>query len=296
MTALLPRIGLVTYPAFAAMDARATVEAAARMGYRSIELTSEVLGLTAPDSVVELTAVVQKARRAGAPVHALGALVDPISGDSDQRTARIGTMRRAIELAAEAGVPMLSVYAGPDTWDPAAPAIPGDLSRDEAWARLWAAFDPLLAQAERAGVLLAFKPVIGTLAFDTASTHAVLARYGCARHFGITLDPSHFALRRETLSEVVASFGPRICNVHLKDAFGKPGVEGTDFYFPPLGTGIVDWKMLFDALDAIGYGGPMHVLNECQPYLANVCSGQSIQAADRQRADLIAVLESLGRA
>jgi sugar phosphate isomerase/epimerase len=292
----LPRTGFLTYPPFADLDAGGTIEAAARMGYRSIELGLDVLGLTDANARVDLRSLVRLGNDAGAPIRAVAALADPLSGDETQRKQRAALIRRAVEVAGAAGVPLVSVYTGPDTWDAAAPSIPRDLGIDEAWSRVDAAFVPLLPVAEQAGVTVCFKPIMGTLAYDGASTMTLAARYRHSKAFGLTFDPSHFALHGDDLGTVVRDLGRSIKNVHLKDAFGRPGLENRDYHFPPLGTGQVDWRALLDALDAIGYEGPLHVLNECGAYIANVLGGDAKAAAKAQLADWGRIVAGLGRA
>lgn len=295
MTPILERTGLLTYPPFAEMSAAQSIESAARMGYRSIEVSLDVLGLTAAHAEIDLRALVRQAKAAGAPIRAVAALADPLSGDQTQRTARAALIRRAVEVAGDAGVALVSVYTGPDTWDGAAPSIPRDLGMDEAWSRVDAAFVPLLPVAEKIGVTLCFKPILGTLAYDGTSAKLLVARYGSSEAFGLTFDPSHFAIHGDDLGSVVRELGSHIKNVHLKDAFGRPGLENRDYHFPPLGTGQVDWRALLDALDAIGYDGPLHVLNECGAYIANVLGGDSKAAAEAQLADWRRIVAGLQR-
>jgi sugar phosphate isomerase/epimerase len=72
-------------------------------------------------------------------------------------------------------------------------------------------------------------------------------------------------------------------HVHVKDAFGRPGVFGETFTFPFLGEGMVDWKAFFVALLETGYSGFLSVEFENDIYLNNVCDGDWAEAAVQLR-------------
>ena len=255
-------IGRFTWPALPGASLTATAEAARVAGFAHIEPVPDLTGTDSPDSTRAGCADRLRAAQAILPVPALAALTDLVSGDDSLRAARVAAISRAIWLAADCGVPVVTVYAGPDTWDPAAPMIPRDLPFGVAWGRFSTAFDTLLTIAAEHGVRLAFKPVLGTLAHDAGSTLRVLAAWRGHPAFALTFDPSHFAVHGDDLGQVIADWGPLLANVHLKDGFGRPGVEGVDFHFPPVGTGQVDWGRVASALTAARYRGPMSLLDE----------------------------------
>jgi sugar phosphate isomerase/epimerase len=196
------------------------------------------------------------------PIPALAALVDLVTGDDSLRGARADTVSRTIRLASARRVPVITVYSGPDTWDPAAPLIPRDLPFGVAWERFAPAFGRLLDEAAGQGVKLAFKPILGTLAKDAGSTLRVIAAWRGHQAFSLTFDPSHFAIQRDDIGHVIREWGPLLANVHLKDGFGRPGVEGIDYHFPAPGNGLVDWTQIAEGLAAIGYKGPLSMLDE----------------------------------
>ncbi len=91
----------------------------------------------------------------------------------------------------------------------------------------------------------------------------------------------------------VRMLGSKVKHVHVKDAFGRPGVFGETFTFPFLGEGVVDWLAFFRALDEVGCEGFLSLEFENDRYLENVCGGDwSVAAVQlKERADAL-----LGRA
>ena len=147
----------------------------------------------------------------------------------------------------------MSIYAGPNSWDPRAPQIPTELSTAEAWGRLFSSLDVLYPIAEAEGLTLCFKPCVGSLAYDYFSTLPVIQQYGQSESFGINFDPSHLVLYGNDLAWAVSEYADLIRHVHLKDVFGIPGDEGRHFMFPMLGEGVTDWSSLYSELKNQNY-------------------------------------------
>ncbi|HLL89925.1 MAG TPA: sugar phosphate isomerase/epimerase family protein [Tepidisphaeraceae bacterium] len=63
----------------------------------------------------------------------------------------------------------------------------------------------------------------------------------------------------------VRTLGPHLGHVHVKDATpsGAPGVDWGDEVV--VGTGAVDWRAFLDALDEVGYEGPLAIEREAGP-------------------------------
>ena len=82
----------------------------------------------------------------------------------------------------------------------------------------------------------------------------------------------------------------RIANVHLKDAFGRPGMEGEDFHSRLLGEGHVPWPEFSRALDDVGYVGPLTVEFEAYLYYERALAGNPEAAARLAAAQVAALL------
>jgi len=234
---------------FAAMPAPEVAEAILGAGYDSVEWTMAHL-----DTFVD-------------PACALACqqdlVTDPVGG--------LKKTKRAIEVASDREVPTVNVLTGPNLWEDGA-----DARYDEkAWADSLRALEAACAHAEPLGVNVALEPCWGTLTHDAETLARALREVPCT----INLDPSHFVMEGDDIPAVVRQWGDRIVHVHLKDAFGIPGIEGEDFLFCLLGEGKVAWPEFFAALDEVGYAGPLSVEFEAYRYLEQVLDGDPIRAA-----------------
>ncbi len=106
----------------------------------------------------------------------------------------------------------------------------------------------------------------------------------------VTFDPSHFVLSGDDIPALVGRWGERIVNVHLKDAFGPPGMDGEDFHFCLLGEGRVPWPELLTALDEVGYWGPLTVEFAAYRYYERILGGDPAAAARLARSQVEALL------
>jgi len=207
----------------------------------------------------------------------LDTFVDPacaIACQQDLVTDPVGGLeqtKRAIAVAAERDVPTVNVLTGPNLWEEGA-----DARRDEkAWADSLRALEAACAYAEPLGVDVALEPCWGSLAHDAETFARALEEVPCK----VNLDPSHFVMEGDDIPAVVRQWGDRIVHVHLKDAFGRPGLEGDDFLFCLLGEGMVPWPEFFAALDDVEYTGPLSVEFEAYRYLDQVLDGDPARAA-----------------
>lgn len=179
--------------------------------------------------------------------------------------------RAAIEAAHEAQIGIVNVLTGPNLWEPEARP-----TRDQAaWDRAVAALEAACQHAEPLGVTISLEPCWGTLANDAEGARRVLSEVPCA----VTFDPSHFAVSGDDQPSLVREWGERIAHVHLKDAFGAPGMEGEDFIFCMLGEGSVPWPEVFEALDEVGYEGALSVEFEAYRYYESVLGSDPVAAA-----------------
>jgi sugar phosphate isomerase/epimerase len=203
-----------------------------------------------------------------------------------QDFARGGTeaLRRtlaAIEAAADAEIPVVDVLTGPNLWEEG----PRPSYGEDAWSSALASLEAACRRGQELGVQVGFEPCWGTLAHDADTAQRVID----AVPVSVTFDPSHFVMSGDQIPALVRRWGDRIVNVHLKDAFGRAGLEGEDFQFCMLGEGRVPWAELAAALEDVGYGGPLAVEFEAYRYYEQVL-GSDPEAAARLCRDQVEAL------
>ncbi|MFT3865179.1 MAG: sugar phosphate isomerase/epimerase [Solirubrobacterales bacterium] len=202
-----------------------------------------------------------------APASALACQQDLVSGGE----AAVDRSLAAVEAAAAAGVPVVDVLTGPNLWEEGAVRGGDEVS----WSTALRGLERICERGEQLGVAIGFEPCWGTLAEDAEGAERVLATVPV----GVTFDPSHFVMSGDEIPALVRRWGARIVNVHLKDAFGRRGLEGEDFHFCLLGEGMVPWAQFFATLDEVGYAGPMAVEFEAYRYYEQVLGGDPGAAA-----------------
>ena len=212
------------------------------------------------------------------PASALACQMDLVSGGDDA----VGATFKAIEAAQKAGIGTVNVLTGPNLWEAGATAR----YDEEAWSIALNGLEQITARADQAGVRIGFEPCWGTLAHDAATAQRVLDSVPVS----ITFDPSHFVMSGDPIPELIERWGERIVHFHLKDAFGRPGVDGEDFIFCMLGEGNVPWPETFAALDRIAYDGPLSVEFEAYRYYEQVLGSDPSAAAELARGQVAALL------
>ncbi|MBN8866406.1 MAG: sugar phosphate isomerase/epimerase [Solirubrobacterales bacterium] len=238
------------------------------------EVVDSLLG-AGYDSVEWTMAHVEDLR---SPASALACQQDLVTGGE----AAIVETLRAIEAAAGAGIGVVNVLTGPNLWEE------GAVARDdeEAWAAALGALERIALRGEECGVKIGFEPCWGTLAHDAATAQRVLD----AVPVSVTFDPSHFVMTGDPIPELIERWGERIVHFHLKDAFGRPGMDGEDFIFCMLGEGDVPWPETLAALDRIGYQGPLSVEFEAYKYYEQILGNDPGAAARLARGQVAALL------
>jgi sugar phosphate isomerase/epimerase len=97
---------------------------------------------------------------------------------------------------------------------------------------------------------------------ESAATMAAFLKQVGRKNVGVNLDPANMILYDQgDPVEAVKALGPWIRQCHVKDAVRtkKPGTWGEEV---PVGTGQVDWKAFFAALDAVRFTGPLAIERE----------------------------------
>ncbi|WP_231644491.1 sugar phosphate isomerase/epimerase family protein [Mycolicibacterium baixiangningiae] len=238
------------------MEPRQLVEVLADAGYAGVDWTMEQFD-PLQESPGALQALVDIANQSGLTCPQLLIHQDFVTSDPSLWDERVRRTERALEAAADAGIPTAGVVTGPNRWAPGWEEPGAALSETACWDLALAALDRALTVAERVGVTLCLEPCWGTLASDRYRAEYVLGRVG--DELGVTVDPSHFVMTGDDVPAMIRSWSARVSHVHLKDAFGAPGMDGEDFCFLLPGEGRADWPGIFAALDSIDYAGAMAV-------------------------------------
>jgi sugar phosphate isomerase/epimerase len=170
--------------------------------------------------------------------------------------------RKALRLCKELGISMITTSTGGHD-DTSSGSL--DDQREAFLARI----GPLADEAAADGISICLETHGGLLA--TGAISADLVRRINKPNVGINYDGGNVifygATRPESDIESAIEF---INHMHVKDQIGGPGV----WNFPTVGTGEIDYKAIFAALDAAGFDGPCSVEVEFQgepwPSLADV--------------------------
>jgi sugar phosphate isomerase/epimerase len=132
-----------------------------------------------------------------------------------------------------------------------------DEDRAHALDRFKRSTDLLAGIADRHGIGVAVEvPHAYTLALDLEQSLEVL-EFADNPALGVDYDTSHIFNSGTTIAQSVAALGDRIVHVALRD------VLGPDRYGAP-GDGQFDFAELFEALDGVGYDGPLTL--ELEPH------------------------------
>lgn len=237
-------------------------ELLARHGLQCLAIGNHLVGQAVCDRIDER-------HRSILPAH--------VWGDGEPEGVR---RRAAAELqdtaraAAAFGVKTVTGFTGSSIWHSIYAFPPTSQAYwDQGFADFGARFTPILDVFESVDVNFALEVHPTEIAFDIATSERALAAVTRHRRFGFNFDPSHLAYQGVDYIRFVRSFGPRIFNVHMKDAWwgrgdGTVGTFGghTSFGdarrswdFRSVGRGMIDFESIIVALNDIGYAGPLSV-------------------------------------
>jgi sugar phosphate isomerase/epimerase len=234
----------------------ALVAQLAEAGYAAVDWTMEQWD-PLEDGADALVGLVALGREAGLVCPQLMVHQDYVTADTSLWEQRVARTEAAVDGAAAAGIPTVGIVTGPNRWVEDHEVVGRSLSEAAAWDAALAAIERVLARARGTGVRVCLEPCWGTLASDRYRAEYALARVG--DELAVTIDPSHFVMTGDNLPALVRAWRDRLSHVHLKDAVGRPGQVGEDFWFLLPGEGGADWDGLLDALDEVGYAGAMSV-------------------------------------
>ncbi len=259
-------------------DPASAIRVLRKSGYDGVEW---MLGRHFNDAK-ELRRLVPTTRRAGLQIPDIMCWQDLVSGDERSREKSVTLLCEMVATAGDLSVPVMNVFTGPMTWNPGAAKVGKDVSEGDAWRSVVDSLSEVVETAEKSGVVVTVEPVFGMLVHDYYTVRELLGHFD-SKHLGVNLDPSHLVLYGNDPAWAVRRLGDRVRHVHVKDAFGRPGVFGETFSFPFLGEGVVDWRSFLGALEEIGYSGFLSLEFENDRYLKNVCGGDWTVAAEQLR-------------
>lgn len=180
-------------------------------------------------------------------------------------TDPIAKVRRSVEVAADAGIPVVVVHP-PYRWQQA--------------FRRWLV-DELPTLEARSGVAVAVEnmfPVrIGRRSMAFHADHALEELEGLGH---VTLDTSHAAVGGHDLVDVRRRFGERLRHVHLSDNAGR----GWDSHLPP-GDGVLDLDGFLADLATTPYEGAVSLEVDLRPALAEGAGLADRMVAMRERTE-----------
>lgn len=235
-----------TYHTYSLEEALAGISAA---GFKSVELTS-VPGWTEHvrrDADDEEIAHVKDLLRK----YDLEAI--SFSGHSDLVSdAGVVEFRKALNLAHKLGIQYVSTSTGGHDASSA-----GTL--EEQRVRFLERIGPLADEAASLGITICLETHGGLLA--SGATSAELVRQIGKPNVGINYDPGNVIFYGNTRPETdIEAAAPYVKHMHFKDQIGGYQV----WNFPPTGTGEIDFKPIFAALERVGFRGPCSVEIEFQ--------------------------------
>jgi sugar phosphate isomerase/epimerase len=237
----------------------------ADLGYRGVAITPDV-GQLDPyhlksGEVVEVRALARDLGLALAVETGARFLLDPrrkhrptlLDENAADRARRADFLRRSIDLAAELGAGVVSLWSG---------AAPGDLKaelgeddmphdRERIWDRLCAELLPLLRHAIERKVELAFEPEPDMFVERPRGYFEILRRLGdSGEELGLCLDVGHLLVTGDVpVGDVIRECAPHLVHVHLDDI--ADGVHEHKMF----GEGDLDLPEALGALREVGFTG-----------------------------------------
>jgi sugar phosphate isomerase/epimerase len=241
-----------------ALDALALV---GELGYEALSLTPDV-GQLDPYRLdpEEVAAVRQRADELGLELTLeTGArfLLDPfqkhrpnlLDADPAARARRVELLVRHVDLAAELGASLVSLWAGVAPGGVVGDG--GERGHEELWERLCAGLRPVLERARHQGVALSFEPEPGMFVARPRGYAELVERLGDdGAELGLTLDLGHcHATGDLPVAAVIQRFAPRLALVQLDDCKNGEHVHRM------FGEGDLDLRAALAALLEIGFDG-----------------------------------------
>ncbi len=231
------------------------VEVLAGLGYDGIALTPDIVHLdpfrVTPAEVEGFRGLLEKARLGITIESGARYILDPRRKHWPALLSSRGFERRQdfylrlIDLAAEVGSPLVSIWSGASE----ARTPPGEAALDLLAERL----KPVLEHAAESGELLCFEPEPGMLVETLADYERLRARLP-GFDLWLTIDTGHLAAREAPPFDAhLEKHRAALKNVHFDDA---PLGQHEHRFF---GEGVLDWPAIARRLDAIHYSDVLSV-------------------------------------
>lgn len=163
----------------------------------------------------------------------------------------IDYLREAMKYAYILGSPIVNTSEGP---------VPEGMSDEEAFRRMKANIDALVAQAENYGLILTVEPH-GKYT-TRGETLARILDLNHSRHFACNYDTGNVAVAGNDSVATLKMVVDRVAHVHLKDIKRARLADGHETGTPagcPIGDGEVDIRGCLDLLRSRGYGGALSI-------------------------------------
>jgi len=206
-----------------------------------------------------------RASTSGLRVSVLGAIMNHIAPDADERTRTNSYFVKVIELAGKLGVPYVGTASG---------TMPGRKLAEQAGEIVGVYESKYFAacQANRVRILWEPWPEGPNIATGPVGYEALFTSFGNSPYVGLQYDPSH--LVRQFMDEIQTArdFADKIYDVHLKDTeimwpiLRRTGIhpvnEAQWWRYRLPGLGSINWPAFFTVLMDAGFSGAMNVEHE----------------------------------
>lgn len=158
--------------------------------------------------------------------------------EASDRARRVEFLKRSVDLAAELGAGVCSLWSG---------AAPAGLDDDRAWEFLCAGLREVLAHGSERGVQIGFEPEPGMFVERPDGYLELLERLGSdGDTLGLCLDVGHLLCTGDLpVPDVIAELAPRLVHVHLDD----------------IADGVHEHRMFGEG--SLDLAGTLHALVEC---------------------------------
>jgi sugar phosphate isomerase/epimerase len=268
------------------------LDAAAAAGCETVELMSGAWSPHCrPAELLESTAardhLATLVTERGLAISALSCHANPLHPDAVLAAGADEAFRDTVRLAAELGVATVITFSGcpgesehsrRPSWVTC--SWPDDFRETLAWQwdeRVLPYWADAAVFAQRHGIRVAIEPHPGFVVYNTASM--LRLRESAGESIGVNFDPSHLFWQGMDPLACVDALGDAIFHVHAKDtAFQDerlalngvletiPGSRPAErsWIFRSVGAGhpVEFWRQLVDALEAVGYDGPLSIEHE----------------------------------
>jgi len=174
-----------------------------------------------------------------------------LDDDPAGRARRVDLLLRHVDLAADLGASVVSLWAGAASDGSVGDRRDGKRASEEPWKRLCDGLRPVLARGRAQGVQLAFEPEPGMFIERPSGYERLLERLGSEGDaLGLCLDLGHcHATRDLPLADVIRRHAARLVLVQLDDC--KDGEHVHRMF----GEGDLDLRSALHALLEVGFDG-----------------------------------------